>query len=128
MSRSRGFVSTLMRSARAVQRAQAASARAAARSQRQAEHARRVSERYRFAAAKEHKRIYAESRQAEVDDQNAELQQTVSALELILAVSLTRDCSIDLDTIKERFTEEPFQPGGLAYPQSVPELDDYLPP
>jgi len=63
-----------------------------------------------------------------VDDQNTELQQTVFALESILSDSLARDCFIDLDTIKEPLTNEPFQPGELARPLSVPELGQYLPP
>lgn len=128
MSRSRGFVSTLIRIGRAARRAQAAEARAAVRAQRQAEHARRVDERYRLADAREHKRIYIESRQAEVEDQNAELQHTVAALETILSDALASDSSLDLDTIKEPLTNEPFQQGELAHPLSVPELGQYLPP
>ena len=128
MSRSRGFVSTLIRIGRDARRVQAAQARAAVRAQRQAQHARRVDERYRLADAREHKRIYIESRQAEVEDQNAELQHTVVALESILSDALARDSSLDLDTIKEPLTNEPFQPGELARTLAVPELGQYLPP
>jgi restriction system protein len=128
MSRSRGIVSTLVRIERNVRRAQNARARAEARAQRKVEHARRVEERYRLADAREHKRIYTESRQAEVADQNVELEHTVAALESILSEALSRNCSLDLDTLKEPLTNEPFQPGNLAHSFPVPELHDYLPP
>lgn len=128
MSRSRGFASTIIRSVRAAQRAQAAAARAAIRAQRQVEHSRRVDERYRLADAREHKRIYLESRQAEVEHQNADLQHTVAALNSILWYALARDSSLDLDTLKEPLPNEPFQPGNLAHALSVPELSQYLPP
>ena len=128
MSRSRGFVSTLIRIERDVRRAQAAQARAVARAQRDADHARRVAERYRLADAREHKRIYLESRQAEVEHQNADLQHTVAALNSILWYALARDSSLDLDTLKEPLPNEPFQPGDLARPLPAPELGQYLPP
>jgi restriction system protein len=128
MSRSRGFVAALMRIERATKRAQAAEARAVVRARRQAENERRANERSRLVQAKEGKRIYVESRLAEVEDQNAELRQTVATLESILSDVLTKDSSLDLDTLKEPLTNEPFQPGELARHHPAPELDDYLPP
>ena len=125
MGRSRGFVSTLIRMERAGRRAQAAQARATVRAQRQAQ---RAGERYRVAEAKEQKRIYIESRLAEVEDQNVELEQTVAALASVLQDALTKDCSLDLDTLKEPLSDEPFLPGGLAHALPAPELDEYLPP
>jgi restriction system protein len=125
MGRSRGFVSTLIRMERAGRRAQAAQARATVRAQRQAQ---RAGERYRVAEAKEQKRIYIESRLAEVEDQNVELEQTVAALASVLQDALTKDCSLDLDTLKEPLSDEPFLPGGLAHALPAPELDQYLPP
>lgn len=98
------------------------------RAQRQAEHARRVEERYRLADARAQKRIFIEARQAEVEDQNAELQQRVAALKSVLWYALVRDFSLDLDAIKEVLPNEPFQPGKLVYPLPVPELGNYLPP
>jgi restriction system protein len=81
-----------------------------------------------LANEREHKRIYIESRQAEAENQNAELQHAVATLESILWDALARVSSLDLDTIKESLTNEPFQPGDLAHPLSAPELGQYLPP
>ena len=125
MGRRRGLLSTLIQIERAGRRAQAAQARAALRAQRQAQ---RAGDRRRVAEAKEQKRIYLESRLAEVEDLNAELEQTVAALASVLQDALTGDSSLDLDTLKEPLSDEPFLPGGLAHELPAPELDQYLPP
>ena len=65
MGRRRGLLSTLIQIERAGRRAQAAQARAALRAQRQAQ---RAGDRRRVAEAKEQKRIYLESRLAEVEE------------------------------------------------------------
>jgi restriction system protein len=113
MSRSRGFVSAMIRMERAARRAQAAQARALARAQR-------ADERFRLAEAKEQKRNYIESRLAEVEDQNSELLHTVVALESILSHGLAADFHLDLELLKEPLTDDPFKPGHLAYPMPVP--------
>jgi restriction system protein len=120
MSRSRGFVSTLIRIEKNARRAQAAQARAAVR-------ANRAAERYRLAEAKEQKRSYIESRLAEAEDQNADLEQAIASLESVLSEAVTRDFSLDLDTLKEPLRTPPFEPGDLARPLSPPELGHYLP-
>jgi restriction system protein len=121
MSRSRGFVSTLIRIEKNARRAQAAQARAAIR-------ASRAAERFRLAEAKEQKRNYIESRLAEAEDQNADLQQTIDSLESILSDGISRECSLDLDTLKEPLRTPPFEPGDLARAAPIPELSQYLPP
>jgi restriction system protein len=128
MGRSRGFFSTLVRIERAARRAQAAQARASIRAQRDAERIRRVDERRGLAASKEQKRAYAISRLAQAEDQNRELEQTVSALESVLRDALGRSSSLDVETLKEPLAGEPFQPGNLAKRLPAPGLGTYLPP
>ena len=128
MSRSRGFVSTLIRIDRAARRARAAQARASVRAQRDAERARRAGERYQLAASKEQKRTYVNSRLADVDAQNRELEQSAAALASILSHALGRSFSFDVDTLKEPLGDEPFQPGNLATRLPPPVLGMYLPP
>ncbi len=111
----------MVRVQREARRALAAQARAEAR-------ARRLSERSLLAQAKEQKRLYIESRLDETEDQNAELRESVAALESILSDALSTDSFLDLDTIKEPLEAKPFQPGELARALFAPELGQYLPP
>jgi restriction system protein len=121
MSRSRGFVSTLIRIEKNARRVQAAQARAAVR-------ASRAAERFRLAEAKEQKRNYIESRLAEAEDQNADLEETIKSLESILSEAVRTDCCLDLETLKEPRSTPAFEPGDLARPLATPELSHYLPP
>lgn len=128
MGRSRGFVTTLIQIDRAARQARAAQARNAERARRDVERIQRANERSRIAATKEQKRAYLDSRLAEVEGQNRELDQTVTALESILRSALGKTTRLDIDALKEPIVDEPFQPGPLATRTKKPDLATYLPP
>ena len=81
-----------------------------------------------MAATREQKRVYVESRLTEVEDQNRELEETVAPLRSILRDALGRSSFLEVETLKEPLTDEPFEPGPLAIPLPRPVLATYLPP
>jgi len=94
---------------------------------REAERARKAYERAQAAEEKEQKRLYLESRQADVDSMNAELAADVEALEGLLHATLGIDDYLDFETLKVEPEIPPFQPGTLATPVEAPTLESFLP-
>lgn len=102
----RGFFSTMRqvsremeRTARAHQREVEQEARAQLRAVREAERAQRAYERAAKANEKEHKQLYVESRIADVESQNEQLEHVLNSLNQILISSLRRNPAIDLQTL-----------------------------
>lgn len=97
------------------------------RAVREAERARRAYERSVAMEEKERKRLNLESRIAEVDAMNEELDTHVSRLETILEATLDVDDFLDFDSLKEEPELPPFQPGSLAVAEPPPLLERFLP-
>jgi len=132
MSRRKGFVQILMQAQRDAERKKLAQLKELARRQTQAaraaEQARKDYERAKAANEKERARLYIESRQAQVDLQNEELEQQIYLIEHILIEALSTDTFINLESLKEPLQIAPFNPGHLATPEMPPQWAAFLPP
>jgi restriction system protein len=113
------------------QRQQEAHARAVAREQmravREAERAHKAYERALAAEEKERKRLYVESRVADVDAMNEQLEVFVASIENLLMATLDVDDFLDFESLKETPPPLPFQPGALATPERPPSLEQFMP-
>jgi restriction system protein len=120
------FAVTLREIQRDRERQARAHARAVAAAARAAEQARRAMERAQAWEAKERKRQYLESRQAQVDAMNAELAGQVETLETLLEQTLDVDDYLDFDDLKEYPVIPPLNDAELRKPEDDPLL--ILPP
>ena len=111
----------LERQARAQQRAEIAAVR-------EAERARKAYERAQVLEKKERKRLYLESRTAEVEAMNAQLQARNEELERLLIATLETDDYLDFETLKVEPEIPPFQPGALAVSTDPPRIEMFMPP
>src|SRR6266516_5383827 len=81
------------------------------------------------AEQKERAKLYTESRNADVDLQNEQLENDIAQLGNLLAESLSIDDFIDLATLKQAPNIPSFNPGQLAMEEPPPPpLHMYLPP
>ncbi|GER91621.1 restriction endonuclease [Dictyobacter vulcani] len=95
-----------------------------------AEKARKDYERAKAAGQKEQARLYTESRIAQVQLQNEQLEQRKAALEHLLLDALSVDPYVDVQSLKQTPAFPPFDPGSIAvaevppppYIYTVPEL------
>jgi restriction system protein len=101
MGRNRGFTAALIQIQRAAERQRNAELAATTRAARDAERAHRAYERAQTAEAKERQRLYVESRLADVELLNEELQDDVARLHRLLADTLTVDDFLDFETLSE---------------------------
>lgn len=131
----KGFISTmnrisrdLERSARAHQRQIAANQREQLRAVRDAERAQRAYERASREDEKERKRLYIESRQAFVQSKNEELDQSIDSLESILVDGLDGNPAIDFSSLKKVPEHPPLSLGELAVPLAPPVWAAFEPP
>jgi restriction system protein len=128
MSRRRSsFARALAQHQREVERQQRLAEREQMRTLREAERARREYERAAAAEEKEKRRLYLESRLAEVDAMNEQLDAHVGRLETLLGATLDIDDFLDFESLKAEPEIPPFQPGALANPEPPPSLDTFMP-
>ncbi|TDC79299.1 restriction endonuclease [Actinomadura sp. 7K507] len=113
---------------REAERAEAARRRADASAHREAARAQAAYERARAADEKERKRLYSESRAAEVAAMNEDLAQRLEELDSILVSGLLTDTRFDLDRLKEKPDVAPFNPGPAGHPEAPPRPEAFLPP
>jgi restriction system protein len=116
MGRNRGFTAALVQIQRESERQARAQAAATTRAAREAERAHRAYERAQAAEAKEYQRLYVESRMADIELRNEELQDDVATLQQLLADTLSLDDFLDFDTLKEAAPHPVFAP---ALPASM---------
>jgi restriction system protein len=128
MGRNRGFTGALIQIQREAERQARARAAADTRAAREAERARRAFQRAQATEAKEQQRLYVESRIADVDLDNQELQDDVAGLQRLLADTLAVDDFLDFETLKDAAPLPVFAPGPLADPEPPPSPDAYRPP
>jgi restriction system protein len=131
MARHKGLVQILIQAQRDAERKRILQQNEQAKRQTQAaravEKARKDYERAKSANEKEQARLYGESRQAQVDLQNEELEQQIQAFEHILLEALSKDTFIDLERLKEPLRIAPFNPGHLAIPEPPPQWAAFMP-
>ncbi len=132
MARRSGILRTLVQAQREAERRRVAQLRQQAQLQTQAaktaEKARKDYERALQADQKERARLYTESRIAQVNLQNEQLNQNITRLGNILTDALSIDSFINLQTLKQVPERQVFNPGqlGVAEPSPVPQM--YMPP
>lgn len=128
MARRRGIAASLAQMQRELAGQQAAQARARAAAQREAERARKAYERAQAADEKERRRLYLESRAADVDASNEALERQVAELETLLAASLPIDDYLDFESLKTTPDITEFDPGSLAVPEPPPDAAAFAVP
>jgi len=129
-----GFVSTMNRisremerSARASQRAYEKGLREQARAARQAERAERAYQRQLVADEKERKRLYIESQMDDAQSQNQELEEQVQALGHILAEGLGRNPALNFAKLRISPTPKQIDLTGLPHSGQKPTWESYAP-
>jgi restriction system protein len=110
------------------ERAVRAQEQAQRRAFREAERTRNAYERARNVEEKQRKRLYLESRVAEVDAMNAEIERVANDLANLLAATLDVDDHLDFDSLKSEPELPVFQPGNLARPEPEINQADFLVP
>ncbi len=132
MARRSGLLHALVQAQREAERMHIAQMRKQAQLQTQAERAaekaRKDYERAQLADQKERARLYTDSRIAQVDLQNEQLDQIIIRLSNILREALAVNSFIDLQSLKQVPEYPVFNPGqlGVAEPPPVPQM--YMPP
>lgn len=132
MARRGGFLHALAQAQRQAERKRGAQLREAQRTQTQAaraaEKARKEYERARIANQKEQAFLYTQSRAAQVQLQNEELEQQITTLEHLLLDALPVDSFIEIQALKQRPNVPLFDPGQLAIALIPPQAHLYAPP
>ena len=77
---------------------------------------------------KERERLYTESRIAEVNLQNEQLEQQIKQLEHLLSDAFSVNSYIDIQTLKQPLNLPVFNPGPLAAAEPPPSPNLYMPP
>jgi restriction system protein len=127
MARRRSFASTFAQMQRDAARAQAAQVRAQAATRRDAERARAAYLRAQAADEKERKRLYTESRAAEVAARNDDLEAEIAALQGLLAATLRVNDQITFQALKKPATVPPWQYAQLEQPEPPPAPETFKP-
>jgi restriction system protein len=132
MARRKGIIYALAQAQREAERKRVAQMRALAKAQtqaaREAERAQKAYEKALKANQKEQAKLYTESRIAQVNWQNEQLEQDIIRLNNLLAEVLTRESYIDLQTLKQQPQLPVFNPGPLATQEAPPSWQIYAPP
>lgn len=130
----RGFVSTINRisremerSARTSQRAHERELREQARAAREAERAERAYQRALIADEKESKRLYVESQLEDAARQNQEIETQVEALGQILTEGLSRNPTLDFSKLRVKPAHKPVDLFGLPHSEHPPLWEHYAP-
>jgi restriction system protein len=127
VARRRSLASTFAQMQREAARAQAAQVRAQSAARREAERALAAFQRARAAEEKERRRLYVESRLAEVAATNDDLDRSVAGLEGLLAASLDVDHRISFPGLKKPAAQPAWLHARLEIPEPAPVLDTFLP-
>jgi restriction system protein len=127
MARRSSIFSAYAQMQREAARAQAAQVRAQAAAQRQAARAHAAYVRAQAAEDKERKRLYVESRVAEVAAKNADLEATVEALQGLLAASLQAGDLVNFSSLKKPAAKPPWKHVNLERAEAKPKLEKFMP-
>jgi restriction system protein len=108
-------------------RAQAAQTREQARAYREAERARAAYARALAAEENERKRLYAESRAADVEAMNEDLDARLAALDGLLLATLNVDDHLEFDSLKRPPELPPWRYGELERAEPAPDVGAFMP-
>lgn len=128
MARRSSYAYRLAQRQRELERQARAQDQAVLAAAREAERARKAYERAQALDEKERKRLYLESRTAEVEAMNEELEGKNQGLESLLRATLDVDDYLDFEELKEEPELPPFQPGALATAEVAPQIESFMPP
>lgn len=120
MARRKGLASMLPQMNREAERARMAQTRSQLAAVRRAEAAQKAYQRAQASDEKERKRLYAESRLADVELDNEDLAEQVRSLEHLLVDSLKTDPFVELDQLKTPPDLPVWDPGPLHHPEPPP--------
>ena len=131
---SKSFLSTMKKISREIEKSSRATAREKERqlrnqmrTAREAERAQRAYERSLAAEEKVKKKLYLESRLAEVDNLNEILESKIEALSTLLISAIDKDTKIDFNSLLITPEIPPFELGGLDTFPLPPKKENYLP-
>jgi restriction system protein len=127
MARRRSYVSTFAQIQREAARAQAAQVRAQTAARKEAERARTAYLKARAADEKERKRLYAESRAAEVAAKNDDLEAEIAALQDLLTAILKVNNQVSFSSLKKPAVVPPWRHAELEKPAPPPVADAFRP-
>jgi len=132
MARRSSLLTAMKQSARAAERARKQQMASAKRADRAHDAYLKALERQSAAEAKaeakERARLYTESRTAQVDLQNEELEQEIKQLNELLAATLPVDDYLDWETLKKALPEiKPFDSSLYPRPEAEPPIGKYIP-
>jgi restriction system protein len=127
-ARRRLFVASLAAAQREIERNRAAQIRAQAAAVRETQRARAAYERAVRADERERKKLYQESRAADVAANNSDIETSMSVLTGLLAATLARDDYIDLETLKEQPRLPTSQHQNLEVAEAAPVIEQLMPP
>lgn len=127
MARRSSLFSGYAQMQREAARAQAAQVRAQATARREAERARNAYLRAVAAEEKERKRLYTESRTADVAAMNDDLEAVVKALEGLLAAALKAGDLVSFSSLKTPASPPPWRHAELEQAQPPPLLESFMP-
>ncbi|MEV0627895.1 restriction endonuclease [Nonomuraea wenchangensis] len=128
MARRRSLAASIAQMQREAARAQAQRVRAQQAAQREAERARAAYKRAKNVEEKERKRLYQESRIADVAASNEDLELRVQALASLLEDTLSVDDHISFDSLKVPVVLPTWQHQHLEAPRPAPQWGQFAPP
>jgi len=132
MARRSGLARLMIQGQREAERRRIAQQRTQEKAQTQAAKAasaaQKAYQRALNADKKERERLYTESRIAEVNLQNEQLEQQIKQLEHLLSNALSINSYIDIQTLKQLANLPVFNPGPLAVAEPPPSPNSYKPP
>jgi restriction system protein len=132
MARRSGLVRLMIQGQREAERRRIAQQRTQEKAQTQAAKAasaaQKAYQRALTADKKERERLYTESRIADVNLQNEQLEQQIKQLEHLLSNALSINSYIDIQTLKQLANLPVFNPGPLAVAEPPPSPNSYKPP
>jgi len=126
MARPSGFAASV-RARREAEHQEVARHRAESQTARALERARKAYARAQREEEREKSRLYAESRAAEVAEENQQLEHRLSDLHGLLSRALDVDSFLDLDTLRHELVLPTFDAKGLDVPEAPADLGSYLP-
>ncbi|GCE23402.1 restriction endonuclease [Dictyobacter kobayashii] len=128
MARKNSLINTRARIQKEAARKQKAQQLTQTQAAKAAEKARKAYENAQKADQKERARLYTESRIAQVNLQNEQLEQVIASFNNLLADALKIDSFIMWETLKQPLNLPTFNPGQLAIPEQPPVPQNYRPP
>ena len=127
MPRRTGFAHAIAQSRRDAEQRRKAQLREQTQRAKELERAQKAYQKSQQLEEKDRARLYVESRVAEVELMNEQLEERISQLQGLLKATLDVDDTFDLDRLKRQPTTVPFDPGPVGTPEKAPERSVYEP-